>query len=532
MAIVLAGAAGAAFALGALSLMSQPARQEEQQDEADELGLAGEEVSPYPSIHESRHASPNWQDQHWQLDCGEKESCEGFRTPGDGMTPFNVGVPQAPLWGQVQDRTVHDLGEHEVGAGSFLDDIRHEGERDASVELEMPPEHTVSYTTHPLAYGGQLMPHELPYGASEATDLQFWGPENWDSYRHSKRPTYLDNLTIYKDGKEINRPLDDFGPKWDTAEGGPGAHEWGIGAGEFTARDATPRMLSLNRYGSAVTTRSYERPKFLPPTPGGAPGGGNPGLEPEVTFGERVNRLFAAFSPWKAATCQAPPEMADVTLQKSRRLLYNPEMGVAAARYGQQSYGGPGVNPVDGGRMRQADDALSLPQGNVKPKVAAGWNLDINPYQGYHYTGRETLEGPAVGRRGQGGNGYLLLGPNEEYRPVKVPSDLQEYVPPKGGSKTGTYGGEAAHGIMIPNVRSESLESMLKITGKGGHGQLGKAGIVTLHHNAALSTRGADYDDSPIPDQLINLRTPLAKAMQVGGRSQAALDDLFDVQHS
>ena len=571
MAAILIGAAGAAaLAAGVVGMASRKHTYhyaQQQQHAAPDMYVDhgdDRQSDPYElkhTMYEDRHSSPGYEDQDWQLDCSSKDSCEGFRTPGDGRTPF-----EAPTWGQVSNRTVRDLGTHEPG--SFIDQIEMESDRDASVELELPPERTVNYTSHPLDWGGQLTPEEMPYGASEATDLQFWGPEDWDAYRHSKRPAYLDNSANYKDGKEINRPLDDFGPSWGPDEGGEGAHQWGLGSGEYTARDAGPRLLARNLYNRHVTTREYKRPLLLPPTPGAAVGGGNPGLEADVTFGERVSRLFSAFMPWKSAMpgTMAPPEYAEHTVDKSRRLLYDPGLGVAAARGGQMAYGGPGVNPVQGGRMRQTDDtlslpmgnaaakvsahgglninpvqggrmrqtddALSLPMGNVTAKVAARGDLSINPYEGYHYTSRETMEGPAISRRGQGGNGYLLLGQYQEYRPRKMPSDMQDYVGPKGGAKTGTYGGEAAHGISFPNVKSESTETHLTIGGRGGRGLLGRAGIVTLGHNASVGERGADYDDSPIPEQLINLRTPLAKAMQVDGRSQQALDDLFTVQHS
>ena len=55
---------------------------------------------------------------------------------------------------------------------------------------------------------------------------------------------------------------------------------------------------------------------------------------------------------------------------------------------------------------------------------------------------------------------------------------------------------------------------------------------MTLGHNSSIGTRGGDYDDSPIAEQLINLGTPLSVAMQVGGRSEAALNDLFDIKMS
>lgn len=495
---------------------------------------------------EGRTESAGWEDMEWQLDCsqggrgGTPGGCIGVRTPGDSLTPYGGPAP-APLWGEVQDRVVRPLGTREPD--SFLEEgVYREAQRDASNELETPPEPggRTRYATHPLDWGGQLRPEETPYGAQEATDLQFWGPENWDSYRHSKRPAYLDNITNQRDGKDINRPLDDFGSRlWDDERaagdgGNGGSRDWGIGAGEFTARDAAPRKLAMNRYGIVPTTTEFDRPLLLVPTPGAGIGGGNPGLEPEVTLGARLNRLFSGFQPWKGAMAgmNAPPDPADVYLEKSRKLLYNPGLGVAAARHGNMKHGGLGVNPVQGGRIRQLDDTLSLPQGLMNAKVAARGTLSINPYDGYHYTSRETMEGPIVGRQGMGGNGYLLLGSADEYRTRKAPTDLQDYVGPRGGAGTGGYGGEASQGFSIPNVRSESaMEVKPALIGRGSHGGglLGKVGIVTLQHNTAIGTRGGDYDDSPIPDQLINLATPKSVAMQVGGRSQAALDDLFDV---
>lgn len=556
MAAVAIGVAGAAALAYGISQITQP--QWRRNVLSSSAAAAADSYAPYayeakvdprtsdPSelkhtTWEGRGESAAWEDMEWQLDCsqsgrgGTPGGCIGVRTPGDGLTPFGGPAPP-PLWGEVQDRVVRPLGTREPD--SFLEEgIYREAQRDASNELETPPEPgaRTRYATHPLDWGGQLQPEEIPYGAHEASDLQFWGPENWDSYRKSKRPAYMDNATNQKDGKEINRPLDDFGSgMWDTERGQIGdSRNWGIGAGEFTARDATPRLMAMNRYGSAVTTRTFERPMFLPPTPGASIGGGNPGVEPEITLGARINRLFSAFHPWKSALpgTRAPPEPADIYLEKSRVLLHDPGIGVAAARKGTLQHGGISVNPVEGGRIRQVDDTLTLPPGMMKPKVAAHGGIDVNPYEGYHYTSRETMEGPEVGRRRQGGNAYLLLGPNEEYRARKVPSDLQEYIPPRGGARTNTYGGEAAHGSMVPNLKSDcAVEVTPTILGRGAPGGLlGKAGIVNLQHNTAIGNRGGDYDDSPIPEQLINLNTPRSVAWQVGGRTQAALDDLFDV---
>lgn len=486
---------------------------------------------------ESQAESAAWQDMEWQRDCGEFGSCSGNAHMPEGVAPYS-GKAYPPTWGEVQDRPLRPLGTREPD--SFLEEAVYlESQRDASSRLEIPPDPSARsrYATHPLDWGGQLAPEEIPYGAQEATDKQFWGAEDWDSYRHSKRPAYLDNKTNQRDGKEINRPLDDFGSEmWAAEPGAGGSRDWGIGAGEFTARDATPRLLAMNRYGSVVTDTDFERPKLLPPTPGAGIGGGNPSFEAEVTLGGRLSRMFSAFQPWKAAPAGnlQPPELADVYIEKSRVLLYDPQRGVAAAKPGTRAHGGISVNPVEGGRVRRLDTSMSLPRGVAKGRVAAHAGISVNPYEGYHYTSRETMEGPAVGRRGQGGNGYLLLGSADEYHTRKAPTDMQDYVPPRGGSKTGTYGGEAAQGSSVPNLRSECAVEVLGSRGTGGlrGGALGKLGIVTLKHNTSVGNRGGDYDDSPIPEQLINLGTPKAVALQVGGRSQQALDDLFDVKMS
>lgn len=230
---------------------------------------------------------------------------------------------------------------------------------------------------------------------------------------------------------------------------------------------------------------------------------------------------------------KAGPDYAEITLDKSRLLDYTPRLGNGRAPGGAQP-SGPQVNPVQGGRMRRADDQLELPMGLAKPRISAGSSLDINPYDGYHYTTRETefSWGDNTGGKSRAGkNGYLLLGnPELEYRQRKEPDDLQAYQPPRMGAKGSIYGGEETHGIIIPNVKSAGVTE--RYLGKGGRNTLGSSGIITLRSNIKNGLKGGDYDDSPETyDGYINLRTPRATSI-IGGRSKEALDDLFDVYHS
>lgn len=414
------------------------------------------------TTYEADFASPGWDDQDWSWDCDASGSC----------TKVSGGAPpgRGPLYGEHMPMPVGNLGD-------ALSEIQWGTGRDASTEFELPPERMKTYTSHPLDYGGQLMPHEIPHGAREATDLQYWGPTDWDAERNSRMPSYLDNAAIELNGKEINRPLDDFG--WQEFSHDPEfadrmAEDVDYAEGQSSARSTNVRLMQRNRYGSFVTTRDPVRPKYLPPIPTRASGGGQPGMEPDITFGARLNKVFSAFLGERNIRNKAGPEFADVTLDQSRLLDYTPRLGNGRAPGGAQP-SGPQVNPVQGGRMRRTDDQLQLPMGQAKPRIAAGSSLDINPYDGYHYTSRETefsWDDNTGGKSRAGKNGYLLLGnPELEYRQRKEPDDLQAYQPPRMGAKGSIYGGEDTHGIIIPNVKSSGITE--RTLGKGGRNIMG-----------------------------------------------------------
>ncbi len=473
------------------------------------------------STYEADFASPGWDDQDWSWD---SEAHRG-NMPTVPLAPLDRG----PLYGEHVPLPIGDMGD-------ALSDMAWGTGRDRSTELEWPPERTKTYTCHPLDYGGQLMPHEIPHGAREATDLQFWGPTDWDAERNSRKPSYLDNTAMEYNGKEINRPLDDFG--WQDFEQDPGFAEKGAedvdySDGQASARSTNVRLMQRNRYGGFVTTKEAYRPKFLPPTPARASGGGQPGEEPEITFGARLSKLFSAFLGERNIRNKAPAEYAEVTLDQSKKLDYTPRLGNGRPPGGAQPPG-PQVNPVQGGRMRRTDDQLQLPSGLAKPRIAASGSLDINPYQGYHYTSRETefsWGDNTVGKSRAGKNGYLLLGnPQLEYRQRKEPDDMQAYQAPRTGARGSIYGGEDVHGIIIPNVKSSGVTE--RTLGKGGRNIMGSSGIITLRSNITKGLKGGDWDDSPeTQDGFIDLRTPRSVAI-IGGRTKEALDDLMDVEHS
>jgi hypothetical protein len=300
-------------------------------------------------------------------------------------------------------------------------------------------------------------------------------------------------------GKEINRPKNTYGEQvfeHDADFTNEGAEDMSSAGGQTSARTTNVRLQARNQYGSFVTTKEVKRPKFLPPTRSHAAGGGAPGIEPEITFGARLSKVFSAFAGGR--TRNAPPEMAETTLETSRRITIN------------------------------------LPMGLAKPRIAASGSLDINPYDGHHYTSRETQftwENNTAGKSRAGKNAYMLMGDAQlEHRSPKAPDDMEGYQAPRAAARGSIYAGEAAHGISFPNVKSSAVSDYL--TGRGGRNTLGSNGLITLNANMINGLKGGDYDDSPETRRdLINLRTPRSAAI-VGGRSKEALDELFDVKVS
>jgi hypothetical protein len=471
--------------------------------------------------YEADTASPAYQDQTWSWDCGvQGDSCDSII----GNAP--PGEP--PIYGEHLPYPVGEMG-------SVLDEIQYNvGKRDASVELNPPPERMKKYACHPMDYGGQLMPHEIPHGAQESTDEEFWGPRDWDAERHSRVPTYVDFRTNELDGKEINRPLDDYG--WqvfdeDDAFAANGAVDVDFAGGQSTARTPEVRLLARNRYGGIVSNTTAERPKFLPPTIARAGGGGQPAIDPEITMGARINRTFEAINGGRNGHSKAPPEMAEITLSKSKRLLYTPRKGLPTPRAGSKP-SGPDDNPIRGIRISKYDDFRRLPAGIATPRTAAYGGCDVNPHQGQHYTSREhdfTWDDNTVGKSRMGGNGYLLMNEYQrEYRQRKNPEDMVNYssIPGKlGGSY---FNGEESVGICIPKVKTDGVQSLL-ISRGGGKNILTDVGYINMSTITKQGLKGGVWDNTPETQAgFKQLNTPQGKAI-IGGRTKEALDDLFDI---
>ena len=447
---------------------------------------------PYELKHtgfEADIASPAWQDQEqWSWDCASGNVA---------CAPY--GMP--PVYGEGVSAPVMPLGDFEDFYGVRTQD------RDRSTEMELPPERTKTYASHPLDFGGQLMPHEIPHGAREASYEEFWGPTDWDAERNGRMPSYLFNRELELDGKEVNRPLDDFGFQvfdGDDQFADKGASDVDFASGQSSARSDNVRLMGRNLYNRFVTTRTPDRPMFLPPTLSKARAGSQPPNEADMSLGARLNRLFSAYIGTKGSKgTRRPPLNADVTLEQSKLLDYTPRLG------------------------------------NGKPRGGAGYGgLDVNRYQGQHYTSRETSyswEDNTVGKSRMGKNAYLLLGqPMLEYRSRKDDDGRSEYQTPKGAAGGSVYAGEFSTGTMIPNVKIPfAVFDRMGNKGMGkGKGVSGGTGLITLRSNIVNGLKGGDYDDTPETQrELYNVRTPRAVAI-IGGRNEESLNDLFDVQHS
>ena len=448
--------------------------------------------------------------------------------------PFYVAdVEDAAPW-DCLDKGDCDLRpkREDLGDMDAISEVRWTLNRDATQEINDPPQHTKRYSANPMEFGGQLSSDEMPRMTRAATDLQFWGPTDWEAERQMKNfPSYINNRAEELNGKEINRPKDQFGNQQfagDSLFKEEGAMDVDFGDGQTSARTSEVRLMQRNRYGRFVTSRSAERPKFLPPTMTRSMGG-QPGIEPDVTIGARLSKVFAGFLGERNGGAKAGSDFADTVLEKSRRLDYEPRTGLTHAAGGTHP-SGPEVNPYEGYHYTTRERATEWDE-NTGGKSRMGKNgylLLGNPELEYR-SRKEPEDRAEYQQAGKAKSAYLLLGnPELEYRARKQPEDLQEYQPGRMGARGSLYGGEATHGIVIPNVKSSAVAD--RFLGRGGRNMLGGTGYITLRSNMKNGLKGGDCDNTPAPG-LINLQTPRAVAI-IGGRTKAALDDLFDVQHS
>jgi hypothetical protein len=335
--------------------------------------------------------TPQYRDQDWDQDCGSA-SCP---------VPRGLGLPQYSEPGLP------------MGSSSYLDDVMTDPGRTDDQWINVEPTPTKS---EPWYNTGILDPLNIPtHGEKNAgtTDLQYWGPTDFDSVRHDLTPAYLRNPNLELNGKEINRPPDYF-TDW---EQNPGDEKVEWATGSFSGFTPNVRLQGLNRNYRFATFRDPDRPQFPEPVRTGNTGTGKPPQAAEINFGNRVVRIFADI--WQHATGakgrQAPPMLADITLPGAtrRNTVYPERMGDAGGHTGGV-FGGISENPVKGGRT-----SMKLP-----------WSY------------RTQVEGP----RGGGEFGGLASNPVKGGRAsMKLPWSYRTQV--EGSHGGGEYGGMDANPV-------------------------------------------------------------------------------------
>lgn len=514
---------------------------------------------------EPRISDAAWYDQEdWQLDCG-KDSCE--------HNPRAVSVP--PMDGQTRDEPLYELGD-------FIPGTMTDSRRYAEVELNEPPAPTRTYADYGLGWGEQLTSDEIPHGNSAQSDKQFWGPRNWEAERGHKLPTYLFGGAQELNGKEINRPMDDYTMSFDQL-GDEQAVEYGTGAAASRTPDV--RLMSHNLHGGIVTTRDTTEKKFLPPTANRG-GTGRPPIEADIYLGSRLAKTFAGLLSGRGTGMGrgAPSDAPEVQLPAASRVsgIYMPRNGNRSAK--TQIYGGEDVNEGLYGRINQTIGfEMPLRLGNAPPGGAAYGGANANPQLeppkrriGKRYSLADAnddedvegvwdtkgLAGPvaggvpagleqndaaggyfknsqlrikndgetAYGQRLAGGSGPLLLrNMASGNRCPKTSGDRQEYMPIGGGLSKWIGSAEPV------TFKNRPIFAPLAIGRGSVNGSLqGPRRLFTVHGNNAIGTRGASWSGEP--QGLDEVGTEAAQstlyANIIGKRTEEALDDLFSVEHS
>ena len=331
------------------------------------VNRSGSGMYASPQVH---HASQEYQDQDdWQYDCN------GMRCDYSGGT-CPAGDPNSsgdmpPYRGQHLERPVGLLGDYIPG-------VQQDTGRDASSELNEDPCPTKTYPDYGIGWGDPLESSYIPHGAHAQTDLEFWGPRDYDAERNHKIPSYLFNREQELNGKEINRPYDDYTVTFD--EGEDGSKEVGWGQGEKSARSADVKYLAANNSQVfASFTRADEEKKFMPPVANRG-GFSMPAPESQIYFGQRTEPVFNAFSGVKDIGGRAaPPQQADIQLPPHTRNLqiYQPYSGGPVAK--TRSYGAEGVNLVAGGRINRRIDFTPFVSRGVGMGGETPAGLDLNP---------------------------------------------------------------------------------------------------------------------------------------------------------
>jgi hypothetical protein len=337
-----------------------------------------------------------------------------------------------------------------MGSSDLGDDFRGEASRPDGEWINVEPTPTKSepwYNTSAREIMNTPLHGDKSVGA---TDLDYWGATDFDSVRHDQKPAFVRNYNATElNGKEINRPAEEYFGDWGPQQPGDERVDWA--GGSFTGFTPDVRLQGRNRYHRFVTFRDPERPGFGDPIVTGGAGAGKPPEPAEINFGNRVIRIFADIwlNATGAAKRSAPPALADITLPGGTRR--NSELlqitGDASAHAGG-TFGGMSANPVKGGRM-----GLKLPWSFRtqfdKAHGGSGYGgMDANPVKG----GRDSRRLPWSFRtqfdKAHGGSGYGGMAAN----PVKggreshlLPwSYRTQYEKAHGG---GGYGGMGANPV-------------------------------------------------------------------------------------
>lgn len=512
----------------------------------------------YPEL-----GSPGYTDQDWQRDCGMASCNRADSANAKGLPPIE---------GQHLDQPMGMLGDFVLG-------LQTETNRDASSELNEPPHPQKRLPDYGLGWGEPLESWNIPHGASEATDLEYWGPRDWDAERPHKLPEYLFSRDMELNGKEINRPRDTHHMDFDKADGEADV-DWGTGAA--SGRTLDTRMQSSNLYGGFVTTKDpRDEKKFLPPRASPSRGLGKPSVASEINFGARLMSLFNAFMPWRdMGTRNAPSNPAEIQLAAHTRRADTYEARVGGAGGPSSNYGEEGsVNVVAGGRTGQrlnfdqwmrggnlppgggspAGPDVNPVQGGVERRIVGRWGggtpgvwdtkgtpsfsiganagVDVNPPDaGYHYTTRLRTRGRDEYESTRGsvnGSGPIIL--HDMAAGARQPKDISgrpDYVAPQ--TRLSMYGGPEVAGVQLTTTRRPEAAFAFPLIGTSGHGGSKPPNkmVWTIGGNLIKGLRGGDWDGTPpahIGEEA--MRSSLYDTI-VQRRSESELTDLFSVKHS
>lgn len=519
-------------------------------------------ANPYIDV-----SSPEYQDQSdWQLDCGGR----------DGV-PATCGLKSARDSGHRPPLRGQHLAESVGMVGDYLSEVQMDTRRDAEVEINEDPCPTRTYPDYGFGWGEPLESSYIPHGAHAQTDLEFWGPRDYDAERFHKIPSYLFNREQELNGKEINRPWDDYTMQFDQ-DGDERDVDWGTGA--KSGRTPDVKYLAANRSQSfATTTRPWEEKKFMPPVANRG-GFSMPAPESLIYFGGHSEPVYNAFSGLRSmGSRSAPSDAAEIQLPAHTR---NPQQ--YAAYHGgavgkTQSYGAEGVNLIQGGRMNMHIDYTPPVDRSVGMGGEMAGGLEMNPQLesrvrrvGTRYAlggdddgllqipGVWDTQGAPAFRigvnAGQETNpadgGYMrrtrvrerpfaesTIGMGMSSGPIRMENMMSgARIPKSDGARKDykTVGGGISGWIGGADPLSFKKSTIFTLPASGGGatsgGIAGPRSVFTVHGNNVIGTRGATYSEEPTMDDVGDAQNGSLYRNIVGKRSQEELDDLFEVEHS